>query len=118
MMPYNTVPKAVVFIAEDVIIASTECTPVNYRDWQLRIKVRTPWLAYTEKVCATVKVAAEFLFIMNYFLQPVALKTVGAESTGASFVEVSLRVYQVGSFMLKGDHINALPSQVVAWYKF
>lgn len=63
MMPYNTVPNTVVFIAVDVTTASTDCMPVHYRDWQLNIKVRAPWLACTQKTCATVKAAAEFLFI-------------------------------------------------------
>ena len=63
MKPYKTVPNTVVFIFVDVTIASTECTPVHYRGWQLNIKVRTTWLACTQKVCATVNMTAEFLFI-------------------------------------------------------
>ena len=46
------------------------------------------------------------------------MKRVGAESTAAIFSEVSPHVNQVGSFMLQGDHVKALPNQVVARYKF
>lgn len=54
---------------------------------------------------------------MNYFLQPVAFKRVGAEYTGAGWGEESLHINHVGSFMPQGDHIEALPQQVVSWYK-
>ena len=54
---------------------------------------------------------------LNYFLQLVALKGVGAESTGSIWREVGLHVNHVGSFSLQGDHIKALSHQVVAWHK-
>ena len=54
---------------------------------------------------------------LNYFLQPVALNRVGAESTGAAWSEVGPHVNHVGSFSPQGDHIKALSHQVVAWYK-
>lgn len=46
------------------------------------------------------------------------MKRVGAESTGAGFGEVSPHVNQVGALTLQGDHVKALPHQVVARYKF
>ena len=57
------------------------------------------------------------LFDLNYFLQHVALKGVGAESTGVAWSEVGLHVNHVGSFSLQGDHIKALSHQIVARYK-
>ena len=60
----------------------------------------------------------DFFFIVYYFLQGVALKRVGAESTGVSLGEVSPHVNHVGAFTLQGDHVKALPNQVVARYKF
>lgn len=59
-----------------------------------------------------------FIFLFEtYFLQLVALKRVGAQSTGAIWREVGLHVNGVGSFTLLGDHIKALPHKVVSWYK-
>lgn len=59
-----------------------------------------------------------FIFLFEtYFLQLIALKWVGAQSTGAIWREIGLHVNGVGSFMLQGDHIEALPHQVVSWHK-
>ena len=57
-----------------------------------------------------------FILFINYFLQLVVLKRVGAESTGASWGQVGPHVHHIGSFPLQGDHIKALPHQVVARY--
>lgn len=110
-------PNGGVCTAVDVSTASAQSAPVYCREWQLKMKVGTSWLTCTQKVNA--QVAAELLFILsnNYLLQPVALKRVGAESTGAAWSEVGPHINHVGSFTLQGDHVKALPHQVVAWYK-
>lgn len=45
------------------------------------------------------------------------MKRVGAECTGVIFVEVVLHINHVGAFTLQGDHVKALPHQVVSWYE-
>lgn len=43
-----------------------------------------------------------------------ALQGVGAQGAGASRAQVGLHVDHVGSLPLQGDHVKALPHQVVA----
>lgn len=55
-----------------------------------------------------------FHTFLIYFLQPVALKRVGAECAGAAWRNVSLHVNHISPLSLQGDHIEALAHQVVA----
>lgn len=50
----------------------------------------------------------------NHLLQLVALQGVGAQGAGASRAHVGLHVNHEGSLPLQGDHVKALPHQVVA----
>lgn len=50
----------------------------------------------------------------NHLLQFVALQRVGAQGAGASRAQVGLHVNHVGPLPLQGDHVKALPHQVVA----
>lgn len=50
----------------------------------------------------------------NYLLQLVALQSVGAEGAGTCWAQVGLHINHVGSPPLQGDHVEALPHQVVS----
>lgn len=45
------------------------------------------------------------------------MQRVGAEGAGTSWAQVGLHVNRVGSFPLQGDHVKALPHQVVSRYE-
>lgn len=49
-----------------------------------------------------------------HLLQLVALQGVGAQGAGATRAQVGLHVNHIGSLPLQGDHVKALPHQVVA----
>lgn len=58
------------------------------------------------------------LFIhLFYFLQPVALKGVGTESTVAIWSQVGPHISHIGWCSPQGDQVESLPHQVVTWYK-
>lgn len=54
---------------------------------------------------------------LNHFLQSVSLKRIGADGAGAISVEEGLHINHEGSFSLQGDHVEALPAEVVSRYE-
>lgn len=95
--------------AVDVSAAAAERAPVDGGERQLK-KEEQPGEPQTRGVCWR-------FGAVNDLLQLVALQRVGAEGAGTRRAQVALHVNQVGSFPLQGDHVKALPHQVVSRYE-